>query len=285
MAILFRWLMRAVLAVIALAAGAAALAYYLASQSLPDYDATWTVEGPSQEIEIVRDRYAVPHVLSKTDGDAFFGLGFVHAQDRLWQMTLLQAHGAGAAQRDLRAGDAQDRRADAGARPLRVCAAGGGVSDRRRPRGARGLCRRGERLAQAGADRRARARGAGVLPVLAGHLALDAGQFDRGAEAHGAADDRQGGDGDAARAAVAGAAAGAAARHPAGFAQRAADGAAAVLRALPRRRRRRRSSRRREARSTRCRGRGSPARRTPSRPWGGGRRAGRRCSPPTRTSR
>ena len=83
--------------------------------------------------------------------------------------------------------------------------------------------------------RRARARGAGVLPLLAGHLALDAGRFDRGAEAHGAADDRQGGDGDAARAAVAGAAAGAAARHPAGFAERAADGAAAVLRALPRR--------------------------------------------------
>ena len=47
--------------------------------------------------------------------------------------------------------------------------------------------------------RRARPRGAGVLPLLAGHLALDAGQFDRGAEAHGAADDRQGGDGDAAR--------------------------------------------------------------------------------------
>ena len=36
----------------------------------------------------MRDRYAVPHVLSATDHDAFFGLGFVHAQDRLWQMTL-----------------------------------------------------------------------------------------------------------------------------------------------------------------------------------------------------
>ena len=38
----------------------------------------------------MRDRYAVPHILSKTDPDAFFGLGFVHAQDRLWQMTLLR---------------------------------------------------------------------------------------------------------------------------------------------------------------------------------------------------
>jgi penicillin amidase len=90
MAFLFRWLMRAVLAMIALAAGGAILAYYLAGQSLPDYEATFVLDGPAQEIEIVRDRYAVPHILSETDGDAFFGLGFVHAQDRLWQMTLMR---------------------------------------------------------------------------------------------------------------------------------------------------------------------------------------------------
>ena len=90
MAFLFRWLMRAVLAMISLAAGGAILAYYLAGQSLPDYDHAYTLAGPEQEIEIVRDRYAVPHILSKTDHDAFFGLGFVHAQDRLWQMTLMR---------------------------------------------------------------------------------------------------------------------------------------------------------------------------------------------------
>ena len=75
MAFLFRWLMRGVLALAALAAGGAVLAYYLAGQSLPDYAATLTLDGPEQEIEIVRDRYAVPHILSKTDHDAFFGLG------------------------------------------------------------------------------------------------------------------------------------------------------------------------------------------------------------------
>ena len=90
MAFLFRWLMRAVLALAALGVAGLALAYYLAEQSLPDYDHAYTLAGPEQEIEIVRDRYAVPHILSKTDADAFFGLGFVHAQDRLWQMTLLR---------------------------------------------------------------------------------------------------------------------------------------------------------------------------------------------------
>ncbi len=90
MAFLFRWLMRAVLALALLGMVAAGLAYYLAGQSLPDYNATFTLNGPDEEIQIVRDRYAVPHILSKTDHDAFFGLGLVHAQDRLWQMTLLR---------------------------------------------------------------------------------------------------------------------------------------------------------------------------------------------------
>ena len=88
MAFLFRWLMRGFLALAALAAAGLALAWYLAGQSLPDYDRSLTLAGPDREIEIVRDRYAVPHILSGTDHDAFFGLGFVHAQDRLWQMTL-----------------------------------------------------------------------------------------------------------------------------------------------------------------------------------------------------
>ena len=90
MAFLFRWLMRAFLAAAVLATAALGLAYYLASRSLPDYDRTVVLSGPEQEIEIVRDRYAVPHILSATDHDAFFGLGYVHAQDRLWQMMLFR---------------------------------------------------------------------------------------------------------------------------------------------------------------------------------------------------
>lgn len=90
MAFLFRWLVRAFLALAALAAAGLALAWYLASRSLPDYDREFRLEGPSAPFEIVRDRHAVPHILAGTDADAFFGLGFVHAQDRLWQMTLMR---------------------------------------------------------------------------------------------------------------------------------------------------------------------------------------------------
>jgi penicillin amidase len=43
-------------------------------------------EGATAAIEIVRDRNDVPHIRGETEGDVYFGLGFVHAQDRLWQM-------------------------------------------------------------------------------------------------------------------------------------------------------------------------------------------------------
>jgi penicillin amidase len=90
MATLFRWLMRLVVGLVLLGLLAAGLAWYLAARSLPDYDRTFTLEGPQAPIKILRDRNAIPHILATDDADAFFGLGFVHAQDRLWQMTLMR---------------------------------------------------------------------------------------------------------------------------------------------------------------------------------------------------
>lgn len=71
--------------------GAALTAYLIANRSAPDYSASYDVAGPRAEIEIVRDARAVPHIFAKTEYDGFFGLGFAHAQDRLWQMMLRRA--------------------------------------------------------------------------------------------------------------------------------------------------------------------------------------------------
>jgi penicillin G amidase len=90
MAFLFRWFMRAFVILAILTLLAAALAYYLADKSLPDYSHDYEVEGIDGAFEIVRDRYAVPHILADTDHDAYFALGFAHAQDRLWQMIVLR---------------------------------------------------------------------------------------------------------------------------------------------------------------------------------------------------
>ena len=86
----FRWLLRIVTGLIVLTVAAAFLVYHFAAGSLPDYDADRQVPGISAPVEIVRDTANVPHVFGETDADVFFGLGYAHAQDRLWQMTILR---------------------------------------------------------------------------------------------------------------------------------------------------------------------------------------------------
>ncbi|OSP55263.1 penicillin acylase family protein [Pseudoruegeria sp. SK021] len=90
MILAFRWLLRLVLAALCVGSLLAALAFYLASRSLPDYSATFELDGISAPVKIVRDTANVPHIFGQTDADSYFGLGFVHAQDRLWQMTMLR---------------------------------------------------------------------------------------------------------------------------------------------------------------------------------------------------
>ncbi len=86
----FRWLLRIFTGLAALGALALILVYYFASRSLPDYSATHDVEGVKAPVQIVRDNANVPHIFGESDADVFFALGFAHAQDRLWQMTMLR---------------------------------------------------------------------------------------------------------------------------------------------------------------------------------------------------
>ncbi|MCO4848536.1 MAG: penicillin acylase family protein [Yoonia sp.] len=90
MALLFRWLLRLVSVMIFLVVGAFGLTYYFASRSLPDYDAKSAVLGLNAPVEIVRDNANVPHIFGENDADVYFALGFAHAQDRMWQMTMLR---------------------------------------------------------------------------------------------------------------------------------------------------------------------------------------------------
>ncbi|MEM9049304.1 MAG: penicillin acylase family protein [Pseudomonadota bacterium] len=88
MELAFRWLTRIALGLAALLLAGLALVAYLVGGSLPEYDADHVVPSLQRPMEIVRDRHAVPHIFAQTELDSFFGLGFVHAQDRLWQMEI-----------------------------------------------------------------------------------------------------------------------------------------------------------------------------------------------------
>src|SRR6267378_4322580 len=70
------------------------VALYLRS-SLPQTSGRLVVPGLHAEIRIDRDTDGVPLITARDDEDAAFGLGFVHAQDRLFQMELQRRYGAG----------------------------------------------------------------------------------------------------------------------------------------------------------------------------------------------
>jgi penicillin amidase len=70
-------------------------AYAYARRSLPRFSGTIHVAGLSGSVEIVRDADAIPHIFAAAKLDALFGLGYVHAQDRLWQMEFQRRIGHG----------------------------------------------------------------------------------------------------------------------------------------------------------------------------------------------
>lgn len=63
------------------------LALFIYSRLIqPPLDGRIAVGGLSAPVDIVRDGRGVPHIYARAESDAWFALGFAHAQDRLWQM-------------------------------------------------------------------------------------------------------------------------------------------------------------------------------------------------------
>lgn len=55
---------------------------------LPQTHGALELPGLLERVEIIRDRWGVPHIYAANQHDLFFAQGFVHAQDRLFQMEL-----------------------------------------------------------------------------------------------------------------------------------------------------------------------------------------------------
>ena len=89
------WVGRGALALVVLAAAAAAGGYLWLRGSLPEIDGERAAPGLGAPVEVVRDRNGIPHILARSEEDALFALGYVHAQDRLWQMEMNRRIGAG----------------------------------------------------------------------------------------------------------------------------------------------------------------------------------------------
>ena len=85
---LLKWLWRIPLILIGLVIVIGIASFFYLQGSVPDYDDSVRVANINAPVQIIRDARAVPHIFAASEGDAAFALGYVHAQDRLWQMDM-----------------------------------------------------------------------------------------------------------------------------------------------------------------------------------------------------
>jgi len=83
----FRVLLFVVLAVLLAATGlATGIGVYAVRRAFPQASGRIALDGLRGTVEVMRDQWGIPHIYAQNDLDLFFAQGFVHAQDRLWQM-------------------------------------------------------------------------------------------------------------------------------------------------------------------------------------------------------
>ena len=85
-----KWLQRIGLIVVVLVLIAIGIGSHLWRRALPQTDGVAVADGISAPAEVLRDQWGVPHIFAKTEQDAAYALGWVMAQDRLFQLELVR---------------------------------------------------------------------------------------------------------------------------------------------------------------------------------------------------
>lgn len=87
---------RKILVVGCLSLAVAAGALYLYGGRLkPTYTGELTLSGLQQGVDVYFDAYGIPHIYGQNEEDVYLALGFVHAQERLFQMEMMRRAAAG----------------------------------------------------------------------------------------------------------------------------------------------------------------------------------------------
>ncbi len=86
MKIFKRILLIVAIVIIALAAGV----YFWLKSTAPDYSGKLHLPGLKDKTTVVYDAYGIPHIYAQNAQDAYFTFGYVHAQDRLFQMVMIK---------------------------------------------------------------------------------------------------------------------------------------------------------------------------------------------------
>lgn len=92
-----RWLVVGVAFMLILAAIAVILGLWAVRRPLPQLSGTLQVSALAAPVEVLRDRLGVPALYGRSSTDLYRAQGFVHAQDRFWQMDVWRHVSAGRA--------------------------------------------------------------------------------------------------------------------------------------------------------------------------------------------
>jgi penicillin G amidase len=69
--------------------------YLYLQTTKPDYTGELTLQGLKEPVEVLYDDFGVPHIYAQNEEDAYYALGYVHAQDRLFQMEMIRRAAGG----------------------------------------------------------------------------------------------------------------------------------------------------------------------------------------------
>ncbi|UTA69234.1 penicillin acylase family protein [Emticicia sp. 21SJ11W-3] len=64
--------------------------YIWLSTFKPNLNTELQLKGLKDKVEVIYDNYGVPHIYAQNEEDLFYAFGYVHAQDRLFQMELIR---------------------------------------------------------------------------------------------------------------------------------------------------------------------------------------------------
>lgn len=64
-------------------------------RAFPDVDGEVAIAGLDASVDVIRDNMGVPHIYASSTHDVFMAQGYVHAQERFWQMDFWRHIGAG----------------------------------------------------------------------------------------------------------------------------------------------------------------------------------------------
>jgi penicillin amidase len=90
-----RWPRRLLFLTLGLVLLAAGAAWWVARGTVPLAEGQVRVQGLAAPVEVLFDRWGIPHVYARDSSDAWFAAGYLQGKDRLWKMELYRRAAAG----------------------------------------------------------------------------------------------------------------------------------------------------------------------------------------------